>query len=772
MLLIGLSLTVLCATALAPSSSAQQFAHPLVNYQTGDLPIILSAPHGGSRAVDGATERTGQGVKQFRNRTDLNTAALAEEVGNALQRKTGKRPYLIVAKFHRKYVDANRRPADAYESKTAQQAYEAYHRALSDARRQVERRWQAGLLLDIHGQAASPKAIYRGTQNGATVSHLLKRHGRAALIGPDSLFGQLASQGFPIIPNVDVADQEHPSYDGGFIVVNYGSDRGGNVDAIQLELGRELRSADQLTTTADRLASAMLAFAKTYLPLTDTDGSSSQTAQQPPITTTRLSPPSAIAHFDFDDQRLRPWRLVESVESKLSIAPSGGKLTLSPALMLQTGGSETASTLLAPIPTVRLPNIGDRVTLQFDATHNALGFYDQAFQFGLFSRSARSTSRDGDAMNEPPAMPVFGWLADVDLGSSTTRSSAILRQAQPSLQQEPNNDLIWQGSLIARDDNDELPDPLMFTRQRKITFWFVIERAASNQLRVFLRNSVSGDAGGLLGTIAAPAEFQVDCIGLRFEAPEATLLIDNVCVSQHVINVNHSQSPLNVGVYVGKGVGGSFKDLLFELEKIRGLHLDRQSAADVNADRLKPLDVLIHPGGSGSGQARALGPERREAVRRFVADGGGYFGICAGSYLASADYDWSLGILDAKVVDRKHWNRGTGTVSIEATPQGMDELSLVDSSFQIYYGQGPLLAPGDHDHIEDFQTLATFTTEIVKNGASPGVMKGTVAMAKGTYGRGVVLCYSPHPELTVGLESLLERAVRMAARKAESKGEQ
>ena len=184
------------------------------------------------------------------------------------------------------------------------------------------------------------------------------------------------------------------------------------------------------------------------------------------------------------------------------------------------------------------------------------------------------------------------------------------------------------------------------------------------------------------------------------------------------------------------------------------------------------MDVLIHPGGSGGGQARALGPERREAVRRFVADGGGYIGICAGSYLASADYEWSLGIMDAKVVDRKHWNRGTGTVSIEATEQGASDLLLPDSELQIYYGQGPLLAPGNHDHIEDFQTLATYKTEVVKNGASPGVMIGTVAMAKGRFGQGAVICYSPHPELTVGLESLLERAIKMVARKTKGKGDQ
>ena len=771
-MLIRMVLMIVCGGMVAQSAWAQPAAHPLVNVQRGDLPIILSAPHGGSQAIAGAAERTGQGVRQFRNRTDLNTRTLAQEIANALQRKTGKRPYLVVAKFHRKYADANRRPLDAYESSPAQQAYDAYHQALSDARRQVEHRWQQGILLDIHGQAANPQAIYRGTQNGATVSHLLKHHGRAALIGPGSLFGQLAKQDFSVVPNVDLADQEHPSYDGGYIVVTYGSDRGGTVDAIQLELGRDLRSADQLATTADRIANALVAFAENYLPGLDVDRSSVPLADPPKIATSRLSSQGAIVNFHFDDQRLQSWRLVDSADAELSVAPTGGKLTQSPALRLQTSDDQKASTLMASFPSTGLPRVGDRITLQFDAMHDALGFHDQAFQFGLFGRPAGGQTPPKHLPVDRPARPFTGWFAEVDLGSRTTRSSAILRRAGAASQADPSLDSLWHGPLIARDDNDALPDPLMFTRQRKITFWFVIERGAANRLDLFVRNSVSGDSAGLLGTVDAPADLQVQTVGLRFAAPQATLIIDQVCVSQQKTETEPNASSVNVGVYVGKGVGGSFKDLLFELEKLPGLNVHRLAAEDVEADQLKQLDVLIHPGGSGSGQARALGPERREAVRRFVADGGGYIGICAGSYLASADYEWSLGIMDAKVVDRKHWNRGTGTVSIEATEQGASDLLLPDSELQIYYGQGPLLAPGNHDHIEDFQTLATYKTEVVKNGASPGVMIGTVAMAKGGFGQGAVICYSPHPELTVGLESLLERAIKMVARKTKGKGDQ
>jgi glutamine amidotransferase-like uncharacterized protein len=146
-----------------------------------------------------------------------------------------------------------------------------------------------------------------------------------------------------------------------------------------------------------------------------------------------------------------------------------------------------------------------------------------------------------------------------------------------------------------------------------------------------------------------------------------------------------------------------------------------------------------------------------------VEQGGGYVGICAGAYLATCDYDWSLGILDAKVVDRKHWARGFGTVDIDLSPAGRQFFDRDNPRLSIYYHQGPLLAPADNPAIADFNSLAKFETEISKNGAPPGVMRGCTAIALGQYHRGRVLCFSPHPELTAGLESLLKHSITWAA---------
>ena len=184
----------------------------------------------------------------------------------------------------------------------------------------------------------------------------------------------------------------------------------------------------------------------------------------------------------------------------------------------------------------------------------------------------------------------------------------------------------------------------------------------------------------------------------------------------------------------------------------------RITDAAIRFGALTQFDVVVFPGGTGSGTARALDQAGREAVRRFVREGGGYLGVCAGAYLATSHYRWSLGILDAKVVDSKHWARGTGTAQLGLTEAGVALFGAPEKALQIYYGQGPLLAPGHHPELEDFELLATYDSEIAKKGIPRGVMIGTAAIVRGRFGKGRVLAMSPHPERTKGLDGYIRAA--------------
>ncbi len=227
-----------------------------------------------------------------------------------------------------------------------------------------------------------------------------------------------------------------------------------------------------------------------------------------------------------------------------------------------------------------------------------------------------------------------------------------------------------------------------------------------------------------------------------------------------------STEPLRVAIYDDVGGGGKGSaNLERALTKEHGFATTRVKAADIRAGILDNFDVVIHPGGSGGGQGRTLGETGLTQERQFLRKGGGYVGICAGAYLASADYDWSLHVLDAKVLDRKHWARGFGDVELGLAQPGQQLFDVKSERLPVYYHQGPLLAPAGKEDIPDYEEVATFATEIAKNGAPEGVMKGCTALARGTFGAGRVFCVSPHPEKSENYDEAIRKIVRWAAKR-------
>jgi glutamine amidotransferase-like uncharacterized protein len=201
-----------------------------------------------------------------------------------------------------------------------------------------------------------------------------------------------------------------------------------------------------------------------------------------------------------------------------------------------------------------------------------------------------------------------------------------------------------------------------------------------------------------------------------------------------------------IALYDGCGVGRSISGLariLGERDDIAVRHL---GAVELRNGFLRDIDVVIFPGGSGSKEAYGLRKEGREAIRAFVADGGGYVGFCAGAYLASHNYTWSLKILDMDVIDRSHWKRGTGLVTIELTPEGRTLLRGKEGNLPIRYANGPLYAPAGDPDLPDATVLATFRSARAERGARPETMIGTPAIVCAAYGKGRVITSSPHPE--------------------------
>lgn len=236
-------------------------------------------------------------------------------------------------------------------------------------------------------------------------------------------------------------------------------------------------------------------------------------------------------------------------------------------------------------------------------------------------------------------------------------------------------------------------------------------------------------------------------------------------VALFISSMAAAQEPakLRIAIYDDAGTGVSKEKLLAAVQKDARFAVERLKAEDIRAGKLSGYRAVLLPGGSGSKQGNTLGEAGRGEIRKFVKSGGGYVGVCAGAYLATNDYDWSLHILNAKVVDRKHWARGIADLELSLSSPGKDLLGQSADRLTLHYHQGPLLAPGGEEGLPKYRELARFETEVAKNGAPRGIMIGTTAIAAADFGAGRVLCFSPHPELTKDQEGLLHRGIEWVA---------
>src|SRR6185369_14135457 len=146
---------------LLGASTALAAAGDFVTSQAGSLPIVITVPHGGSQAPPNVSLRT-TGNTSGDSATDL----IAEELVSELESLLGAPPYLVMAEFDRKFIDANRDTDEAFEDPDAAPFYEAYHDKIRSFVDEVRDRFPYGaVLIDLHGQSREPGKICRGTQN-------------------------------------------------------------------------------------------------------------------------------------------------------------------------------------------------------------------------------------------------------------------------------------------------------------------------------------------------------------------------------------------------------------------------------------------------------------------------------------------------------------------------------------------------------------------------------------------------------------------------------
>lgn len=98
----------------------------------------------------------------------------------------------------------------------------------------------------------------------------------------------------------------------------------------------------------------------------------------------------------------------------------------------------------------------------------------------------------------------------------------------------------------------------------------------------------------------------------------------------------------DIGIYVSEGGYASGITAASLAFSEAGLSVVTVTADDINAGRLKKkARALYMPGGWAEHYVMDIEPEGASAIEEFIARGGGYIGICAGSFYAAPEIDWA-----------------------------------------------------------------------------------------------------------------------------------
>ena len=202
---------------------------------------------------------------------------------------------------------------------------------------------------------------------------------------------------------------------------------------------------------------------------------------------------------------------------------------------------------------------------------------------------------------------------------------------------------------------------------------------------------------------------------------------------------------LKAGFYVDRGGrgGGTLRWAQF-------LHYSPQfdvtllDGQDLRDGKLDGLELLVIPGGSSELQCKAMGEEGKAAVRRFVAAGGKYVGICAG-YHCALNSPGRIGLLPFVWMG----SAGITTLKVELFDNSEKLLGIPKGDYLVAYSRGPIAKPAPiaGDTPATAEVLGVYRSSFGPAGKPEINFSGAPAMLFGTYGKGKVIATSFHPEL-------------------------
>ena len=256
-----------------------------IEYRAGDLPVILSAPHGGLLEPSEIPDRTWGTTAH-----DRRTEELARAISSAISARMGGYPHIIICHLHRRKLDANRAIQEAAQgNQWAEKAWYEYHDFILAAKAAVAEEHGSGFYIDLHGHGHKIQRLELGYmlsasdltlpdtalnsptyRNKSSIRTLVMETGLSlpALVrGPTSLGSLLEDLGFPSVPS---AGQPNPGgapyYSGGYSTGRHGSSDGGSISGVQIECNWEgVRSTEtERAAFSQAMAEALETFLETH----------------------------------------------------------------------------------------------------------------------------------------------------------------------------------------------------------------------------------------------------------------------------------------------------------------------------------------------------------------------------------------------------------------------------------------------------------------------------------------------------------------------------
>ncbi len=146
------SLKILLLLILSLKLNAQTVfgTNNYIEYKIGNIPIIISAPHGGNIAPLAVPDRTCNNPTTV---TDANTIDLARQIDTAMFQLTGCKIHLILCHLKRTKIDCNRNIADGTCGNSAMQtAWNEYHNFIDTAEKKANIAFtNKSFYIDLHG---------------------------------------------------------------------------------------------------------------------------------------------------------------------------------------------------------------------------------------------------------------------------------------------------------------------------------------------------------------------------------------------------------------------------------------------------------------------------------------------------------------------------------------------------------------------------------------------------------------------------------------------